>query len=648
MLDRPVTAAQDQDFRVVIEAIGDHVVLGNSQPIDILAFQEGPENASEYEDIEENFEAVHGGNFESTFTPADSFGCRTGFIYNTQTVDLITATSLISGLTHNSRRAQFRPIGGSVADEFFIYAIHLKAGSSNSDELRREDEAQLIRANANTLPSSRNIIYAGDLNMKGSFEPAYSVFRATGSNSTAFDSLNAPFGFQPNADWVSNLALQPFHSQAPLNMNDRFDLLFLNERFFDDAGIELVVGSTTALGNNGSHTMNSAVISGNGADGFADELLAFSDHLPVFSDFKFGQTPPASSQPFSANSILTRTVRTSGPVGGSTGDDFLNIEGTDHPGFESFAVVDFDLTGNPTAGSGLNNVVMKMLQSNAGFSSNGPLGIYVTTAAAAQVPIDSTIRYVAGQDELDCVPAILSNGAQKVSTYASIHRNANNSVYPNGTEDPIVLYGDALDQAILSALSSNGLLRFLIVPDEADTAATFAGFTNSLGPITLTGDVVDGTGGTEDTFPTNLNLLIGDQGFGTFEELVESDDNVLTFFSQAQNSSDAISIQVNFISNLPISDPSSLSITMESKVRSPNLNHTIEIFDFVGADWEVVQTSASTLNDTVVVGDANGDITRFVGPSNLVFSRVSWNATGPVIMFPWGVDVDVFKWTTTE
>ena len=439
LLDGPINAGEDQDFRVVIGAIGNLNILGSTRAIDILAFQEGPQNANVYDNIETNFETVFGGDYESTITVPDFAGCRTGFIYNTQTVTLIASTSLTSGFTHNVRRGLFRPVGGTSSDDFYIYSIHLKAGSSASDQNEREQEANLLRSNAATLPGTANIIYAGDLNMKGSFEDAYAVFRATGSNATALESLNAPFGFQPNADWEENLALQPFHTQAPLsNMDDRFDLFFLNQGFFDGTGIEFVVGSTTALGNNGSHRMNFGILTGNGATGFGNELVAFSDHLPVICDFKFGQTPPASTQPLSAQATLTRTVRTSGPVGGSSGDNFLNIEGTDHPGFESFAVVDFDLTGNPTTGSSLTNVVLNMLQSNASFSTNGPIGVYVATATAAQVPIDNSIQYVAGQNELDCVPAILSKGAQKVATYASIHRNSTGSLLSNGTNDPIV------------------------------------------------------------------------------------------------------------------------------------------------------------------------------------------------------------------
>lgn len=649
LLDGPTSSSDDQNFRTVIQAIGNQEILGTTRTIDIMAFQEGPSSSSEYDDIEVNFETVFGGNFEATFTPPDFAGCRTGFIYNTATVNLLGSISLTSGFTHNVRRSHFRPVGGTTADEFYIYTIHLKAGSTDSDFSQRESEANLLRTNATSLPASSNIIFCGDLNMKGSFESAFDVLHAPGSNATAFDSLNAPFGFQDNAEWEENLAMQPFHTQNPVNnMDDRFDVLFVNDGLMDGVGIELVVGSATVLGNNGTHAMDSGINTGNGADGFGTQLVAFSDHLPLICDFAVGQIPPSNSQPISANAILTRTVRTSGPVGGAAGDAFLNIEGTDHPGFESFAVVDFDLTGNPTSGSDVQNVVLNMLQSNAGFSTSGPVGVYVATPAAAQVPIDASIQYVAGQDELDCVPSVLSNGAQKVATYASIHRQSNGLTYANGTENPIVLYGLSIGPAISDALAGNGLLRLLIVPDEAGTAATYAGFTSALGASTLTANIVDAGVASTDTFVENLTLAIGVQGIGLLSDLEQSDDVRTRLFSQAQSTNEDVSIEVNFSGSLPTATPDTLSLTIESVVNTPNLLQTVELFDFDVGNWETLDSSVGTLSDNSQTLDAAGDLTRFVGPANAVLARVSWNATGPVVLSPWAVDLDVFKWTTTD
>ena len=216
MEDRPTSATDDQNMRVVMQAIGNASVLGNAQAVDILAFQEGPESLSEYDDIESNMEAVFGGNYTSSVSAPDFFGCRTGFVFNEDHVQLLAATTLSGSLTHNSRRCLFRPVGGSSADDFYMYSIHLKAGSQDqSDFSTRAFEATLFRNNANTLPPSSHIIYCGDFNITGSDEMAYQNFFASGTNSSAMETLNSPFGFRDGIEWQDERAFLPFHTQDP-------------------------------------------------------------------------------------------------------------------------------------------------------------------------------------------------------------------------------------------------------------------------------------------------------------------------------------------------------------------------------------------------------------------------------------------------
>ena len=347
VLDGPVTTSDDQDFRVVIEAIGNQSVLGNAQAIDILAFQEGPQDANQYNDIENNFETVFGGTFASSFTTPDFAGCRTGFIYNTSTVQLIFATTLSSGLTHNVRRAQFRPIGGTANDDFHIYSIHLKAGTFDpADAAIRENEAMVLRANAANLPADAQIIYCGDFNMAGSDEDAFEVLFDGNATSSARETLNAPFGFRENTNWQENIAFLPFHSQNPVNnMDDRFDLFFINNNLMDGENTEYVRGSCTVLGNNSTHNLNQSINTGTGTVGFATEIVATSDHLPVFCDFRWGQTAQQFNQAISVDAVSTNFVRSNGPVGGASGTNDMEVEGSANGTFASFGVIDFDLSG---------------------------------------------------------------------------------------------------------------------------------------------------------------------------------------------------------------------------------------------------------------------------------------------------------------
>ena len=69
-------------------------------------------------------------------------------------------------------RGQFRPVGTTGKFDFYVYAVHLKSGSSGSDKTARATEAANLRANADALGDGVNIIYAGDFNMLGSSEGA--------------------------------------------------------------------------------------------------------------------------------------------------------------------------------------------------------------------------------------------------------------------------------------------------------------------------------------------------------------------------------------------------------------------------------------------------------------------------------------------
>ena len=647
MLDRPTTAAQDQDMQVVMQALGNAVALGNAQAVDILAFQEGPESAAEYSDIEANLEAVFGGDYTSSITPPDFFGCRTGFVFNTQTVQLLAATSLTGSLTHNTRRALFRPVGGTPDDDFYMYSIHHDAGSAASDIAQRTLEASIIRNNSATLPAGSAIIFCGDFNVTGSDEVAYQNLFADGNNGPIIETLNTPFGFREDIEWQDNIAMLPFHSQDPTgNMDDRFDAFYINGAFIDGDGIEYVKGSCSVLGNNGTHSIGSNINTGSGAAGFASELVAFSDHLPVFCDFKFGQVAQKFNSQISTDALVSRFVRTSGPVTGTAGFDELQIEGTSNPiAFRSFGIVDVDLSGQLADGENAavaTNIVLNLFQDNAPFTDNGPIGIYLASPAATQLTIDSSIQYQTTQNGLASLPTALSNGAVKVATYAAVHRDG--PLLPDGTLDPVALFGSEIELAVADALNNDGMLRFLITPDHPATAATFAGFTSALGVPNLQADVIVDDG-TETVLASSAAIVNGTQGAGTFMNIETSDDQRINYIADAPTGTDP-PLRLQLTGFLPTASPQSLGFTIETNGNTPNLAQSIDLFNFNTGVWEEIESTDIQLKDVTVSAEVSGDPSRFVGPgSNLILARLNFEPAGPVLFFPWAIGIDQFAWT---
>ncbi len=277
MFNRPNSSSDRTALRTVIQAMGAEVIGGAARPVDILVMQETDTSSSA--DTRTDFNIVYGvGSYAVQVTAPDGGGDRTGFVYNTATVQLI-GTTVVGGMTHPALRGQFRPVGTNGEADFYVYAIHLKSGNSGSDRSRRASEANTVRANANALGSAA-VIYAGDFNWQNSFEGAWGNFLAPGDGQ-AFDPVNAP------GSWRDNIAFIDLHSQDPRGgMDDRFDLQLITDELFDNEGLDYIDGSYRVFGNNGTHTLNGSITSGTGAaPNVLSALVTVSDHLPVVLDY---------------------------------------------------------------------------------------------------------------------------------------------------------------------------------------------------------------------------------------------------------------------------------------------------------------------------------------------------------------------------
>lgn len=266
MANRPNNADHDGHLSTILDAVD----------VDILSMSET--DAGSAEQTAEIFNEVSG---RSVVTEPDGGGDRTGFVYDCSSVSLLSTKDLSDGLTHNTLRGEFRPFGTSGAADFFMYSIHLKSGGGSADRALRSDEAKIIVDDAQSLGPDVHVIYGGDFNWQNASEDAWDVF-----TSVAFDAFD-PGNVLGAGAWRDNEEFRELHTQNPgASMDDRFDMHFVTAEFLDGAGIDLIEGSYTVFGNDGTHNLNEPITSGTGAA--ADVLTAlasFSDHLPVMSDF---------------------------------------------------------------------------------------------------------------------------------------------------------------------------------------------------------------------------------------------------------------------------------------------------------------------------------------------------------------------------
>ncbi len=446
-----------------------------------MAFQEGPENSIHYSALAFDFRNMFGFDYQVALSDVDGGGNRTGLVYNAERLALIDSQSINDmGFTHFPTVATFQPLGGTAEDIFSVISIQLKKGNSSPDLLQRETEAIQVGNIVDSLPAGRPVIFLGDFNLQGSIENAWTELSAAG----ALETINAPVGLRV-ANWNDSLAFHPFHTEDATGLagglDDLFDRLLTSSEFMDGSGIEYNPGTLTVFGNNGTHLLNGGLMTGSGAAAVQANLISISDHLPVFADFDWGVTRTTPAIFLSNEAVDNWTVRPTGPRSGGNGTNFFHVFGSGNGNAASFGVLDFDLAGILSTfevATRIEEIRLALIQDNGASTHDGPISIFVASAAATNILINSGIQFVSGNDGLDCVPSGLPNGAELAATFPGVHHGIDGNVLPDGTLEEIVLNYDTIRTAIINALNTGGKIRLIVVPNHPGTAVTYAGNTN--------------------------------------------------------------------------------------------------------------------------------------------------------------------------
>ncbi len=182
----------------VLQGIGLHHLGSNAQPVDVLGVEEVMSTTLANFTTELN--AIYGAGtyaYDST-KDLSTGGGADGLIYNTHTVQVVSARALKTGQnvllqsdgtytaafspgggTNGVTRAplvyQVRPLGRGITVDFYLYVDHARSSTDNTMGDARYAEAQAVRSDAKyKLPAGAHVIYSGDWNLfKGSGENAY-------------------------------------------------------------------------------------------------------------------------------------------------------------------------------------------------------------------------------------------------------------------------------------------------------------------------------------------------------------------------------------------------------------------------------------------------------------------------------------------
>lgn len=233
--DNNITGAT-HSLPTVIRGIGLHHIGSNAQPVDVLGLEEL--RSTSMAALVTQLNNIYGAGtyaLDPTTDPTTGGGTD-GLIYNTHTVQVISARALktgqtvllqadgtyttahspgggVNGITRAPLVYQLRPVGSGAADDFYMYVSHARSSSDDSVGDARYAEAQAVRSDAKyNLPAGAHVLYSGDWNLfNGSGENAYKCL----TGQTTSDGLDWSDGSAIWANTNQTQAYDPMSKTKP-------------------------------------------------------------------------------------------------------------------------------------------------------------------------------------------------------------------------------------------------------------------------------------------------------------------------------------------------------------------------------------------------------------------------------------------------
>lgn len=185
-----------------------------------------------------------------------------------------------------------------------VFITHLKANQGSENE--RLDMAEKFTATLENLNPNSFVIFAGDLNLYTSSEPAYQEILNNNNNIVIKDILNLNNTLQNwhnNVTWINSFTQSTRISNAGFDgegagggFDDRFDFIMISENMLSNTDIQYKPNSYQNYGNNGnSNCLNSRIDASNCtgskySQSLRTDLYNMSDHLPVTLELETSKT----------------------------------------------------------------------------------------------------------------------------------------------------------------------------------------------------------------------------------------------------------------------------------------------------------------------------------------------------------------------
>lgn len=225
----------------------------------------------------------------------DGYDTDNTMYYKPSKVTLKSQLQVTTTLRDISQYYVYKVISPGDTAWLYLYMSHLKAGSNTTtnptDANQRLAEVTSLCNSIASIPQNRNVIFAGDFNLKNNLEPAW-VKMTTNCSHLFYDPINQV------GNWAGNAFFKNIHSQSNRStsnpgccfgvtggLDDRFDFIVGNAAIINGTSKMKILPSTyKVLGNDGNH-FNLSILdlpsNTSVPTNVNQALFNMTDHLPI-------------------------------------------------------------------------------------------------------------------------------------------------------------------------------------------------------------------------------------------------------------------------------------------------------------------------------------------------------------------------------
>lgn len=265
-------------------------------------------------------------NYYSAAMYIDSPDDERMLYYNSQKLGLVSQNVISTALRDINEYVLYYKAPGLNASSdtvyLYMYACHLKAGSTATDASDRAAETTLLKNYLAARTHAENTIVGGDMNIYNSSEVAYTNMTGT-TQANLYDPIG-PGNYHSNSAFsmyfTQSTRIDPIDGGSTGGMDDRFDMMwFSDDVLTGDNAAKFINGTYRAVGQDGLRLNQSLLNPTNTCEpsNVLNALYYMSDHLPIYMQIEVGGNLGVDSDIIAATDIKVFPV---------PADENVNIE----------------------------------------------------------------------------------------------------------------------------------------------------------------------------------------------------------------------------------------------------------------------------------------------------------------------------------